>query len=126
MAYLAQVLAVGVELQELRGRRAIGGAGCIAAMQDEDVALGIERDPRNLAKVEIGRQAQDVRNGFIADDRRFLGAGEAGDRERHGASASSGEKSPATQGPAQRFAAAGTGRVQKLQGVLPFVGGARR
>jgi hypothetical protein len=33
-------------------------------MQDEDVALGIERDPRNLAEVEIGRQAQDVRNGL--------------------------------------------------------------
>ena len=80
VADLAQVIAVGVELQELRRRRAIGGAGCGAAMQDEDVALGIERDARNLAKVEIGRQAQDIRNGFVADDRDFLGAGEAGDR----------------------------------------------
>ena len=80
VADLAQVIAVGVELQELRRRRAIGGAGRGAAMQDEDMALGIERDAGNLAKVEIGRQAQDIRNGFVADDRDFLGAGEAGDR----------------------------------------------
>ncbi len=80
MADLAQVLAVGVELQELRRRCAIGGAGCVAAMQDEDVALGIERDAGNLAKIEIGRQAQDIRNGFVRDLRGVFGAGEAGDR----------------------------------------------
>jgi hypothetical protein len=80
VADLAQIIAVGVELQELRRRRAIGGASCVAAMQDEDMAPGIERDAGNLAKVEIGRQAQDVRNGFVRNLRDVLGAGEAGDR----------------------------------------------
>ena len=81
MADLAQIIAVGVKLEQLRRRRAIGGAGRGAAMQHEDVALRIERDAGNLAQVEIGRQMQKIRNGFIRNGRDFLGGGETGGRQ---------------------------------------------
>ena len=43
VADLAQIIPVGVELQKLRGRGAVSRAGGVAPMQDEGVALGIER-----------------------------------------------------------------------------------
>jgi hypothetical protein len=45
VADFTQVIAVGVELQELRRGRAIGGAGCGAAVQDEDVPLELSATP---------------------------------------------------------------------------------
>jgi hypothetical protein len=107
VADLTQVIAVGVELEQLRRRRAIGWAGRIAAMQDEDMALGIERDTRNFPKVEIRRQTQGIGNRFIGNLRYVLGAGEARDRQPQSTSAGGGEKSPAVPRASQNFAAAG-------------------
>jgi hypothetical protein len=47
-------------------------------MQHEDVAPRVERDAGNLAQIEIGRQVQKIRNGFIRDGRDFLSGGEMG------------------------------------------------
>ena len=123
VADLAQEIAVGVELEQLRRRRAIGGPGRVAAMQDEDMALGIERDAGDLAEIEIRRQAQEIGNRFIGDRRNVFGEGEAGDRQPEGASTGGGKKSPAIPGAAQRFAAARAVRVPMFQGVLPLVAG---
>src|SRR5208337_140228 len=121
---LAQVMAVVVELQQLRRRRAIGRADRIAAMQHKYMPFGIERDARNFAEVEVGRQAQETGNGLIGDRRDFFGAGEGGERQAQSASAGGREKSPATPGAAQNFAAARAGlRRTKMHGVLPLVAG---
>jgi len=45
------------------------------------VALRIDRDAGDFAQVEIGRQMQKIRDGFIRDSRDFLGGGEMGRRE---------------------------------------------
>jgi len=50
MADLAQVLAVGAELEELRRGSGIGRAGGVAARQDEDVALGVDAMPLTSPK----------------------------------------------------------------------------
>jgi hypothetical protein len=48
-------------------------AGGIAARQDEDVALGIERDTADFAEIHIVRQLERIRHGLeIEDGRRLL------------------------------------------------------
>ena len=42
------------------------------------MASGIERDARHFAEIEVGRQAQEIGNGFVGDRRDVLRAGEAG------------------------------------------------
>lgn len=76
MADLAQKFAVGTEFEKLCGRCRIGRAGGIAARQDEDVALGIERDTTDFAEIHIVRQLERIRHGLeINDRRRLLGKG---------------------------------------------------
>ena len=63
MADLAQKFAVGAELEKLRRGGGIGRAGGVAARQDEDVALGIDRDAADLAEIEVVRQLQRIGQG---------------------------------------------------------------
>jgi hypothetical protein len=115
VAELPQIGAVGVELEDLRRRRAVGRAGRAASMQHEDVALRIERDAANLAQVEIGRQMEKIRNGFVRNGRDFLSGGETDGREVEGGGAGRGQK-PAS---APTFAATGAGLpVSVAHGVL--------
>jgi hypothetical protein len=48
-AHLAEEFSVGTEFQELRGGRGIGGAGGVAAREDEYMTLGIDGDARGFA-----------------------------------------------------------------------------
>ena len=68
LADLAQVVALGVELEEARG---------LAARVDEDVSLGIGGDADAFAQVEVGRQLQEIRRRVERDLRNVLcfGAG---------------------------------------------------
>ena len=61
LADLADELAVGAELQDLRRGVAVGRAGARAAARvDEDVALGVDRDAGDLAEVHVVRQLQQI------------------------------------------------------------------
>ena len=60
----------GAELPQLRGGVGEGRAvAAAAAMEDEDVALGVDRDARGLAHVEIGRQLEEIRHRVVGDQR---------------------------------------------------------
>ena len=109
MADLAQIIAVGVELEQLRRRRAIGWAGRVPSMQHEDMALRIERDAGNFAEVEIGRQMQKVRRGFIRDGRDFLSGGETAGREAESGGAGHGKKPAPRPGRERALVATGAG-----------------
>ena len=58
LADLADELAVLIELEEPR---------VAAAREDEDVSLRIPRDADAFAKIQIGRQRQEVRHRFVGD-----------------------------------------------------------
>ena len=67
VADLAEVVAVGVELEELRGGCAVGGAGGVAAGEDEDVALGVDGYAGSFAEVDVRRELQEVGDGVEGD-----------------------------------------------------------
>lgn len=68
MADLADEVAIPVELEQLRRR---GGVG-VAAVEHEHMALGVDRDPRDLTQIEVVRQLQEVGNRIIRDLRHRL------------------------------------------------------
>ena len=105
VADLPQIIAVGVKLEELRRRRAVGRAGRGASMQHEDVVLRIERDAGNLAQIEIGRQMQKIRNGFIRNGRDVLGEGKTWARDADSGGAGKGKKLATGPRRARTFAA---------------------
>ena len=73
LADLAQERAVVVEFQKLRGGVAEGRTLARAAARiDEDVALGVDRDARDLAEVQVGRQLQEVGHRLVGNFRRRL------------------------------------------------------
>ena len=68
---LAQVRAVAIELEDLRGGIAVGWPSARAAARiNEDMALGVEGDAGNLAKVQIRRQLQQVCDRIVWNLRR--------------------------------------------------------
>jgi hypothetical protein len=72
MADLTNEFAVGAELQKLRGTRRISRAGGIATREDKHVSFGVHGDARHLAKIEILRKPQKIRDGLVRDLRRLL------------------------------------------------------
>ena len=82
LADLADELAVGTELQDLRGGVAERQAGARAAARvDEDVALGVDGDAGNFTEIHVVRQLQQIGHRIKGNGRRcFLG-------ERHGGGA---------------------------------------
>ena len=64
---LANELAVLVELEELRGRGRIGRSDGIAAIEDEDVTLGVDGHSGGFAEIEVRRQLQHVDVGVVPD-----------------------------------------------------------
>ncbi len=56
MTDLSQVFAVGIELEKLCRSGGVGRTRAIAAREDEDVALGVDRDAADLAQIQVGRQ----------------------------------------------------------------------
>jgi len=94
-------------------------------MQYENMAIRIERNTGDFAKIKVGRQMQEVRNRFIADDRDVFSAGKAAKRQAQCGSSGGSEKSAAVPSDAQDRAAAGAGfRLSNGHGVLPLVSSA--
>ncbi len=56
MTDLAQEFAVGIEFEKLCRGGGVGRPRAIAAREDEDVALGVDRDAADLAEIQVGRQ----------------------------------------------------------------------
>jgi hypothetical protein len=81
LADLADEAAVGIELPQLGG--GIGEGRPVArsaTVEDENVALGIDRDAGRLAHIEIGRQLEEIGHRVVGDERgrllrRLLGHG---------------------------------------------------
>ncbi len=67
VADLAEVLAVGGELEELGGGCAVGGTGGVAAGEDEDVAFGVDGYAGGFAEVDVGWELQEVGDGVEGD-----------------------------------------------------------
>ena len=64
LADLADELALGIELEQLRGRGHVGRPGHVAAREDEDVSLRVDRDAGDLAEVNVRRKRQRIGNRF--------------------------------------------------------------
>jgi hypothetical protein len=60
VADLADVRAVGGELEELGCGGSVGWAGGVAAGEDEDVTLGVDRDAGSFAEIEVRREFEEV------------------------------------------------------------------
>jgi hypothetical protein len=60
LADLSQEAPLRIELQQLGGRRAVGRADGVAALEDEDVALAVDGHSRYFAQVHVGRGLQGV------------------------------------------------------------------
>ena len=88
-------------------------------MQDENMASGIERDARNFAEIEVGRQAQEIGNGFVGDRRDVLRAGETGSRQPDRAYPRGGENLPSAPRLTHEAAATRACRSRIVHGVLP-------
>ncbi len=54
VADFTEKFSVGIELQELRGSGSVGGAGGIAAGEDEDVAFRIDGDADGFSEMDVG------------------------------------------------------------------------
>src|SRR5206468_11741580 len=61
MADLANVFSIGIELEQLRGRGAVGRPRGAAAREDKDVAPGIDRDAGDFSEIEIRGQLEKIR-----------------------------------------------------------------
>jgi hypothetical protein len=66
-ADLAEVGAVGGELEELGGGGSVGWAGGVAAGEDEDVAPGVDGYAGGFAEIEVGREFEEVGDGVEGD-----------------------------------------------------------
>ena len=82
MADLANEFAVGAELQKLCGARPIGGAGGVAAREDEDVSLGVHRHARDFAEIDVRREFQKIGNRLVPDLGRLLSKKRNTEQER--------------------------------------------
>ena len=83
LADLADELALGTELQQLRGRRRVRGTvGAVRACEHEDVAPRVYRHARDLAEIHPGRKLQEVRHRVELNLRNAL-LGDQGRREQH-------------------------------------------
>ena len=118
VADLAQIVAVAVELQKLRRRRGICRSRRIAAMQDENMASGIDALCRHFAEIEVGRQAQKIGNG-LGDRRDVLRAGETGSRQPDRAYSCGGENLSSAPRLTHEAAATGACRSRIVHGVPP-------
>src|SRR5271154_6611760 len=72
-ADLAQKPPVGAEFEQLSRGGAVGGPRRVPAREREDMPLRIERNAGDFAKIDVGRQAQRIRNGIIGDRRDRVG-----------------------------------------------------
>jgi len=66
------VFADGGELKELRGARSVGRPSAVAAGEDEDVSLGVDRNTSDLAEMNVGRKLQKIGDGEVTEFRRLL------------------------------------------------------
>src|SRR2546422_4816398 len=73
VADFAEEFSVGSKFEELRGSGGVGGAGGVAAREDEDVAFRIDGDTGGFAEINIGRKLQEVGGGMEKDFGRLLG-----------------------------------------------------
>ena len=65
-----ETVRVGIEFPQLRRRIGEGRpVARAAAVEDENVALGIDRDARGLAHIEIARQLEEIRHRVVGDER---------------------------------------------------------
>ena len=64
MADLANVFAVLIEFQKLRGAGGVGRPGRVPARENEDVSLGIHGHAGNFAEIHAGRKLQRVGHGI--------------------------------------------------------------
>jgi hypothetical protein len=67
VADFADETSVGCELEELRSSRGVGGTSGVAARENEDVSFGVDGYAGDFAKVEIGRELQEVGDGVVED-----------------------------------------------------------
>src|SRR5207245_1890458 len=78
MADFAEKFSVGRKFEELRGSGTVGGAGRVAAGEDEDMAFRIDGNAGGFAEINIGRKFQEVRDRVEADFGRLLGEKRSG------------------------------------------------
>jgi hypothetical protein len=83
------------------------------------MASRIERDARNFAEIEVGRQAQEIGNRFVGDRRDVLCAGEAGCHQPDRAYPCGGENLSSAPSLTHEAAATGACRSRIVHGVLP-------
>src|SRR5579859_1739140 len=77
MPDLANVRSIGIEFEQLRGRRTIGWSRCVATGEDKDVTSGIDRYARRFSEIDVGwqlkeislREEPDFRNSLLSDQR---------------------------------------------------------
>src|SRR5436309_14587708 len=72
LADLAEVTTIRTELQELRSRCPERRASRIAARQNKNVFLGIDRDSCCFAKIRVRRKLQRIVNRVVSNDRSRL------------------------------------------------------
>ena len=60
VADFADKFSVGRELEQLRGARAVGRTGGVAAREDEDVAFRIDGDAGDFAEMDVRRKFQEI------------------------------------------------------------------
>ena len=72
VADFANVLAVLIEFQKLRGGGGIGRTVGVPARKNEDMSLGIYGDAGYLAEIQIGRKFEHVGHGIKRNFRRTL------------------------------------------------------
>ena len=80
-ADLADEVALPVEFEQLRGRRRVRRARGIAARKNEDMPLGVHRDARYFAQIQVLRQLERV--GALERNDRNSVLRERGRREQH-------------------------------------------
>ena len=67
MADLAEVGAIGGELEELGGGCAVGGTGGVSAGEDEDVAFGVDGYSGGFAEIDVWWELEEVGDGVEWD-----------------------------------------------------------
>ncbi len=95
VADLPDEAAVRVEFQQLRRRRAVGGAGGVSPGKHHHMTVGADRHPGGFSEIDALRQLQGVGLGVEGDLRRPGGLGSRRRRQRReGEQAEGGEADP--------------------------------